>query len=121
MKMPNTWKAALAPALLCLAAACRFGTSTGEPPRPAGVPQDAVWVGGPDGGVFVKLEKADGEPGTVRAAIYADHTGAILYQGALRLEPPAPQLPELGDPKLFNGWDGQRLLLRDGRELRVAR
>lgn len=108
--------AALA-ALLVMTSACQTVT----PPRPRGVPAEAFWSGGPDGGVFVRLfrEPADSSI-VVRAEVYSDSTGAPLYRGPLTLEPASGTLPILHDPRLYAGWDGQGLHLTDGRQLKIA-
>jgi len=89
-----------------------------EPPKkPARVPAQAVWVGGPDGGVFVILERTKDRRGTFTAKIFYDD-GQLWYAGLLA---PAPRDgaadidPDQHDQ--FVGWDGERLLLSDGRSL----
>lgn len=52
--------------------------------RPASVPRDAVWVGGADGGAYVRcyLDKAaDADT----CSIWNDYTGALTESGAYRL------------------------------------
>jgi hypothetical protein len=90
----------------------------GTPPtRPATVPPTAMWIGGPDGGVFVALQVKSSARGAYLARIFADHTGELLYQGKLVLKPPRPALTSIQDPTLFVAWDGTALLLADGRHL----
>jgi hypothetical protein len=88
--------------------------------RPAGVPADACWVGGPDGGVYVKLTRVSGAPPDVVTGEVYEETGVRLYGGPLQMEPSGRPLQQLDNPKLFTGWDGERLHLTDGRALRAT-
>lgn len=93
------------------------GARADQPKKPAGLPAQAVWVGGPDGGVFVFLERTNDRRGTFAAKIFhAD--GELWYAGLLV---PAPRDAagdiEPGQHDQFAGWDGERLLLSDGRWL----
>ena len=90
-------------------------TRPDPPHRPAGVPAQAFWVGGPDGGVFVLLERANDRKGTFAGKIFHPD-GELWYAGPLV---PAPRDAGI-DPTQhdqFAGWDGERLLMADGRWL----
>ena len=90
-------------------------TPVNPPKRPAGVPAEAFWVGGPDGGVFVVIKRATRPPGTFAGKIYHDD-GTLWYAGPLV---PAPRGVSI-DPSQhhqFDAWDGDNLLLSDGRWL----
>lgn len=87
------------------------------PPRPRGVPANAVWAGGVDGGDFILLNPAAPD-GTYSAKIYNDHSGDVEFSGKLRLKEPSQAPIDLHDPKAYSGWDGESLLLSDGRILR---
>ena len=103
-----------------LVASCGNG-STGmvaEPKRPQNVPAKAIWVGGPDGGVFVVIEKRkETEPHVYYAEIYYE-SGELWYKGGLALEPPRAPFPDPKQHELLSGWDGDALYLVDGRVLR---
>lgn len=90
------------------------------PPRPAGVPENAKWVGGIDGGVFAVVEKREGvKPDLYYYGEIYFSSGELWYKGALALEPSTSSF----DParsNLFSGWDGDALLLTDGRVLRAV-
>lgn len=107
---------------LCLVAAltcmllCACTTVSQEPALPPSVPSDAFWVGGSDGGVFVRLEAAAAPTGVYRGAVYIED-GSIWFEGEFRLEPGDGQSLNVADRRLFTGWDGTRLLLGDGRKL----
>ena len=62
--------------VLVLLGACRRHTEA--PERPRSVPAQAVWVGGSDGGVWVRCFP-DGE--IDRCVVYGDPGGAILLRG----------------------------------------
>ncbi|HKO48621.1 MAG TPA: hypothetical protein VJV79_12905 [Polyangiaceae bacterium] len=86
-----------------------------SPKRPKGVPADAFWVGGPDGGVFVCLERSNDRKGTFSGKIY-HLDGELWYAGALVPNPTGSPV----DPtqhEQFAGWDGERLLMTEGRWL----
>jgi hypothetical protein len=99
-----------------LSFACCAEGQTG-PARPAGVPKTAFWVGGEDGGVFVRVREVPGKTDTYRMTVYNDSTGKILYQGLAQLRPVAGEKLQIRDPKAFSGWDGEKMLLTDGRVL----
>jgi len=116
----------LACALLVLtvcATACPAREREGEPyqpSRPLAVPKAALWVGGPDGGVWVLLEKnAEDPPGRYRGAIFHEG-GLVWYEGALVVDPPDRPDVDLTTRTLFGGWDGDELHLNDGRTLRAT-
>jgi hypothetical protein len=89
------------------------------PTRPASVPAEAFWVGGLDGGVFVLIERTSDGRGRFAGKIYHPD-GELWYAGPLV---PAPRDASI-DPTQhdqFAGWDGQRLLMSDGRWLESVR
>lgn len=91
-----------------------------RPIRPLKVPQEAVWIGGADGGVFVRLRTVP-ESHTVHADVYTDYTGDILYSGPLAMDPVGGSWPALNDASIYSFWDGENLYLKDGRRLVVVR
>ena len=86
-----------------------------SPRRPAGVPAQAFWVGGLDGGVFVLLERSNDRKGTFAGKIY-HQDGELLYAGPL-VPKPAGTFVDPAQHEQFAGWDGERLLIADGRSL----
>jgi hypothetical protein len=87
-----------------------------EPVRPNGVPAEAFWVGGADGGVFIRLEPPVAEPSTYSGAIYAEN-GLVEYEGRFTLEPASSEPFDIQDRQGVAGWDGTRVVLKDGRAL----
>lgn len=80
--------------------------------RPAGVPDSATWVGGPDGGVFVSLAP-DPERKAYACTVYNDYTGAVEATGYFRPDSQGDPIPLPAPPKV-SGWDGERLHLASG-------
>lgn len=85
------------------------------PPRPANLPKEAFWLGGADGGAFVRLARAEAADGYVGAVYRED--GSIWYEGRFVLDPPNAAPVDPDDHADFTGWDGTQLLLREGRAL----
>lgn len=98
---------------LCLSVSC-------QPARPASVPNDAMWIGGIDGGAWVLLRKQTNQADYVYyAEIYGDQAGDPWYIGRLEVIPHSnPDIP-LDDPEAYGVWDGDNLLLNDGRLMRT--
>jgi hypothetical protein len=126
----HIWHGACAIGIACLLLAgmvsmdgCKIRTERSKPEapaRPAGVPRQAIWSGGVDGGVFlIVLPVGPSEPNVYTSQIYNDYSGEILYQGRLLLEAPNGAPVAVTDPASYSGWDGDTLFLSDGRQLRV--
>ncbi|TKW67692.1 MAG: hypothetical protein DI616_05085 [Paracoccus denitrificans] len=62
-------------------------TEVQQPPRPAGVPADAVFRGGPDGGYFIRLLRDDfaladgGRLPAYHLSVWPDAGGSVEYAG----------------------------------------
>ena len=87
-----------------------------EPPRPAGLPADAFWIGGPDGGVFMRLEPPVAAAPTYSGSIYHKN-GLVWYEGRFTLEPAGGAPFDVRDRERIAGWDGTQIVLHDGRAL----
>ena len=99
--------------LVAVGGAACSSSSSSEPTRPPGVPADAFWVGGSDGGAFVQLRR-DGV-GYSGAVYHAD--GERWFTGPFRLEPAGASAVDPSDHAAFTGWDGSQLLMTGGRAL----
>lgn len=88
--------------------------------RPAGVPAQAFWLGGPDDGVFVQLNPHDGAAATSYSGSIYHSDGSIWYAGKFVLKPAGSRPIDPFDRAQFAGWDGTRILLQDGRSLLAA-
>ena len=106
--------------LLGLSIVTYQGYST-EPERHASVPKEAFWLGGTDGGVFVLINKNVKDPLPIYQGTIFYPQGEIWYQGPLIVEPHDQPNIDLKNRDIFTGWDGEALLLSDGRSLRVKR
>ncbi len=98
---------------------CTTPSPVSAPKRPAGVPADALWSGGADGGVFLRIAKKAGSPRLVYdVVVYNDFTGEVWFKGPMTLSAPGElEARSLREPKTFGGWDGTLLYLADGRHL----
>ena len=63
-----------------------FGPAKGMAPsvRPAGVPKDATWVGGADGGAYVRCS-VDEARNVDQCAVWNDFTGDLIESGDYRI------------------------------------
>jgi hypothetical protein len=116
------WARLFTAAIFSMLAACNVVTG-GEPvppSRPSGVPAKAVWAGGIDGGRFFLMGPARAN-GTYPLKVYNDYTGELEFGGVVRLDEPSSVPIIVNDSKTFNSWDGDTLLLRDGRSLSPVR
>lgn len=89
------------------------------PPRPESIPQSALWVGGPDGGVYVVLDnKSNENPAIYNAKIFHSE-GSTSYIGKLIINTPTNPSFDFNDTSFYTGWDGDTLYLKDGRSLSI--
>jgi hypothetical protein len=113
----------LALALVSIAAVdgCRMKAAEGAPSRPFNVPPAAFWLGGPDGGVFVllKADESGGHTHPIQGTIFHQN-GQTWFTGRFVAEPAGATIA-VEDRAAFMGWDGERLLLTQGRALRAVR
>ena len=85
--------------------------------RPDNVPDESVWRGGPDGGVYIVLPTLiQGTEDIYYAEIYNDFTGDLRYKGRLKFVyseyAKGPHIdPTRGDINM--GWSGKTLSLGD--------
>lgn len=81
------------------------------PERPAKVPNAAVWAGGQDGGSWIHCSR-DEPARAYDCAVYSDVTGDIEAKGKYSFQGPrsGPSAP-----LRFTGFDGETILLMDGR------
>lgn len=98
--------------LIFLLLACE-PISTYEPEsRPNGIPISALWVGGPDGGVYVTMQVVDGD---YSGTIYFDSTGEVWYEGRFRYSGNTPF--DASEASNYTAWDGDTLYLANGQQL----
>jgi len=85
------------------------------PEKPESVPEEALWVGGLDGGVFVLIFRAD--EGAYSGTVYAEN-GPVLYQGPFRYSGDADF--DVSSQSNYSFWDGNFLALRNGEKLKAV-
>jgi hypothetical protein len=110
-------------ALTVLVLAVAIGASacsrrvTPPPPRPATVPADAVWAGGPDGGAFISCLAVGREPAnTFECVVFGDRDGEVLGRGRFVTRPTFQvSLAELR--RSYTAFDGSSILLANGAAL----
>lgn len=106
---------------LLAALGCR--ESVGQPARPANVPAAAFWLGGPDGGAFVLLNKPKNGKTLIKTCtgtIYTD-SGYVWFSGAFDLAPAGSAPLDIADTDQFDGWDGTELFVKGDKRSLVAR
>ncbi|MFL1485868.1 hypothetical protein [Marinobacter sp. LN3S78] len=107
-------KTVLVVMLIFMLSACDV-VPVSDPEKPATVPESAFWVGGDDGGVFVTVSKK-GE--SYQGTIYWQD-GEIWYEGPLEFSGEKGKEPDIDDPEIYMGWDGDDLLLQGGEALSI--
>jgi hypothetical protein len=116
------WRGCAALLLSLALGACTPATETEkktQPPRPAGVPASAVWVGGTDGGVFFEMRSFDAGSGRGRIKVFHP-SGDMWFDGAAVLEPKGANFDPAREKNAWTGWDGTDMHLTEGRRLRAA-
>lgn len=89
------------------------------PPKPNNIPKLSLWVGGPDGGVYVLIEKSSQSAlNTYNATIHYSE-GSISYKGRLIINTDKEPLFDYKDANSYSAWDGDTLYLQDGRFLKI--
>lgn len=88
------------------------GDERRTPQRPTGVPPDAVWAGGAEGGAWIRCVA---EGARNRCSVYNDFTGQLETEGLFVIRGTQAGVPrnELG----YNGFDGTSIYLLNGKVL----
>jgi hypothetical protein len=89
------------------------------PPRPQSIPISALWIGGPDGGVYVLVKNNNDGPDIYDAEIYYSE-GSISYKGKLVINTADSPQFNYNDTNSYSAWDGDTLYLQDGRLLTIV-
>jgi hypothetical protein len=91
--------------------------TTWEPKsRPSGVPKDALWFGGPDGGAYVRCT-VDVSRDVNPCEVWNDFTGGLVESGDYRLEKEKRAATASELQPAFPDFGG-RILLKGGMVLR---
>ncbi|WDE14389.1 hypothetical protein H3N35_03815 [Thalassomonas haliotis] len=89
------------------------------PPKPDNIPEKALWVGGPDGGVYILVKKDKSDKKTLYDAKIYYSEGSVNYIGKLVINTPNNPWFDYQDISSYSGWDGDTLYLQDGRLLTI--
>lgn len=84
-------------------------TKVVPPPRAAGIPLDAVWVGGADGGAWFKSQQ---QGQFYYCQVYNDQTGKVWAEGLFKATGNLQKMPK-GNLN-YEGFDGEGIQLEDG-------
>ena len=91
---------------LFLLTACTF-----EQAPPMQGPDGSWWLGGANGGAFVKIEDDENRNDLIyKGTIYFDSDQSIWYRGPFKLVGNAKFAPDKHE--LYEAWDGERLHLQ---------
>ena len=86
-----------------------------DPPRPAGLPKAAMWVGGADGGAFVLCRETSKTE--ARCTTWSE-SGSVWMKGRFHFVGSKPA--NLGIVTAYEGVDGERIVLANGGRLDVV-
>ncbi|MCP4489476.1 MAG: hypothetical protein GY820_19505 [Gammaproteobacteria bacterium] len=100
-------------------AGCDVDVYTEQPERPINIPEASLWVGGPDGGVFVFITESDKSDKNLYYAEVYYASGDVAYRGLMRVYPTNSGDFDLTTKESFVAWDGDNLYLSDKRYLKV--
>jgi len=105
---------------LCLQTACSVSY---EPKRASGVPQQAIWAGGADGGAWVLCEVRNPEGTRYYCRVFDDFSGKEMVSGEYGLRKVEwnreqhkliySEVGEFRQELKFNSFDGSRISLTD--------
>lgn len=102
--------------LLTLLIACSACTIEQDPPKPG--PDGSWWLGGLDGGAYVKITDDQNKDDRIfQGTIYFDSDKSVWYTGPLELVGANSFDPE--NRGLYEAWDGERLHLKGGAYLKA--
>ena len=109
-------KIILSIAFILFLSACEPQSSYEPESRPSSVPEQALWIGGADGGIYLEISKTSDS--TYYSKIYFDSTGEIWFEGNLTYE--GNKALEITNPEIFSFWDGDSLYLVNNEKLSRA-
>jgi hypothetical protein len=98
---------------------CHNATSMEPKVRPVGVPQDAVWAGGADGGAYVKC-RVDATRNVNPCSVWNDYSGVLIESGNYRLLKEGRAATESELKVAFPDFGGS-ILLEGGQVLKLQK
>ncbi len=105
--------------MIVFTTSCDLEVYTEQPERPANIPETSLWVGGPDGGVFLFIKELDKSDKNLYYAEVYYASGDLAYKGSMRIYPTNSGDIDLAKKESFVAWDGDNLYLSDKRYLKV--
>jgi len=88
-------------------------TKTSPPERLNNIPQNAIWYGGKDGGVWIKIDNGS-KPNSFYLEIYNDYTGELESKGEYFVKECYNKQFSLNEiSKLISAFDGVKVLLTE--------
>lgn len=91
--------------------ACEPVTSYEPEVRPDNVSDSAIWVGGPDGGVYAVVRLSNNK---YSGTVYYE-SGDIWYEGSFVYS--GKEFFDVDDKTIYSAWDGDILYLVNGHQL----
>ncbi len=82
--------------------------------RPKTVPASAIFVGEKGRGAYIKLSASKSDFNRFFGEIYLE-SGKLHYKGPLEVKPSTGQQFEFNNPESYSYFDGDNLVLKDGR------
>lgn len=84
-----------------------------EPARVNGIPEQAFWVGGVDGGNWFLVDKVHDHRNNALIKVYNDNDGSLIVSKRFMLICSADNQILIEDlQKQINGFDGEKILLK---------
>ena len=88
-------------------------TKTSPPERPNNIPQNAIWYGGKEGGVWIKIDNSS-KPNSFYLEMYNDHTGELEDKGDYFVKDCSNKQFSLNEiSKLISAFDGEKVILTE--------
>ena len=100
---------------------CDSQTSVTNRIKPAAVPDNAIWTGSADGGVYVVITRTSGHDKQIYSGTIYFENGEQWYKGKMRLMPNVAEFDDIQNKDSYSGWDGEILYLSNGRMLNAMK
>ena len=86
---------------------------TNKPARAKGIPENAFWAGGPDGGQWYLIDSINKSAKTINCKIYNDYTGELVIDKKFTLHCPSTDTEINWDDleKEFRAYDGTTIYI----------
>ncbi len=101
--------------ILFILISCEFSNKTPKPTRLSGIPEDAFWVGGLDGGNWYSIKDIHPHKNRAYISIYNDQTGELVLAQKFILICEIDNLKFIKDLKEeIVSFDGKHIQLKSG-------